>query len=46
MYFTDKRKKNWIRKEDHVPDSVRPPGQVKYGDASRHIFSGIKAQVA
>ena len=31
MCFTDKRKKNWIRKEDRVPDPVRPPGRVGSG---------------
>ena len=38
MCFIDKRKMNWIRKEDHVLDPVRPPGQVGYGDAGRHNF--------
>ena len=28
---------NWIRKEDHVQDPVRPSGRVGYGGASRHI---------
>ena len=32
MCFTDKRKRNKIRKEDCVPD----PGRVGYGDVSRH----------
>ena len=36
MCFTDKIKRNWIRKEDHVPDPGRPPGRVGYGGASRH----------
>ena len=31
MCFNDKRKRNWIRKEDHVPDSVRPLGRVRSG---------------
>ena len=35
MCFTDKRKKNLIRKEDRVSDRVRPPGGVGYG-AGRH----------
>ena len=41
MCFTDKRKRNWIRKEDLVPDPVRPPGRVRYGGTSRHN-SGLK----
>ena len=36
MYFIDKRKRNWIRKEDRVLDQVRPPGRVGYGGASPH----------
>ena len=36
MCFTDKRKRNWIQKEDRVPDLVRPPGLVGYGGVSRH----------
>ena len=36
MCFTEKRKRNWIRKEDCVPDPVRPPGRVGYGGASCH----------
>ena len=31
MYFTDKRKKNWIQKEDRVLDQVRPPDRVEFG---------------
>ena len=38
MCFTDKRKRNWIQKEDSVPDQVRSPGRVKYDDAGRHRF--------
>ena len=33
---THKRKRNWIRKEDHVPNPVRPLGWVGYGGMSRH----------
>ena len=36
MCFTDKRKRNWIRKEDCLPDLVRPPGWVRYEGAGRH----------
>ena len=43
MCFIDKRKKNWIQKEDRVADPVRSLGRVGYGDASYHIFSGIRA---
>ena len=38
MCFTDKRKRNWIRKEDHVPDPVRPQSRVGYGGANRHTI--------
>ena len=26
MCFTDKIKRNWIKKDDRVPDPVQPPG--------------------
>ena len=38
MCFTDKRKRNWIRKEDRVHDPVRPPGRARGRDPS-HIFT-------
>ena len=38
MCFIEERKRNWIRKEDRVPDPVRPPGWVMYWGASRHIL--------
>ena len=41
MCFTNKRKRNWIRKVDRVSDPVRPPGQVKYGGAGHHTMSVI-----
>ena len=37
MCFIDKRKKNWIKKEDNVPDPVRPPGQVRSGTGARAV---------
>ena len=43
MCFIDKRKRNWIRKEDHVLDPFRPPGRDGYDGAGPHIFSGIRA---
>ena len=41
MCFTDKRKRNWIRKEDRVPNQVRHPGQVLYGGAGCHNGSRL-----
>ena len=38
MCFTDKIKRNCIRKEDRIPDLVQPPGQIRYDGAGRHIF--------
>ena len=38
MCFIDKRKRNWIRKEDRVLDRVRPPGRVRYDGVGRHIL--------
>ena len=37
MCFIDKRKRNWIRKKDHVLDPVRPPGRV-WGLKPSHIY--------
>ena len=39
MCFTNKRKRNWIRKEDRVPDRIRSLGQVEYGGTGRHEAS-------
>ena len=36
MCFTDKRKRNCIRKEDRVPDRFRPLGRVGNSGAGRH----------
>ena len=36
MCFTDKRKRNWIRKEDRVPD------RVGYGGAGCHSLKQAK----
>ena len=41
MCFTDKRKMNWIRKEDCAPNPVRPSGRVRYGGARRHTTSEV-----
>ena len=38
MCFIDKRKRNWIRKEDRVSDRVRPLGRVRYDGAGHHIL--------
>ena len=37
MCFTDKRKMNWIQKEDHVPDPVRPPSRVRSGTVAQAV---------
>ena len=36
MCFTDKRKRNCIRKGDRVPDPVQPPGQVGNDNTKGH----------
>ena len=36
MCFTDKRKRNWIRKEDCIPDLVLPSGRVGSGWVRGH----------
>ena len=36
MCYTDKRKMNWIPKEDRVTNPIRPPGWVEYGDTGCH----------
>ena len=41
MCFTNKIKMNWIRKEDRIPNRVRPPGRVWYGGAGRHNGSRL-----
>ena len=38
MCFTDKRKRNWIRKEDHILDPVRPLGRVRGREPSHFPF--------
>ena len=38
MCFIDKRKRNWIQKEDSVPDPVWPSGRVGDKGASRHMW--------
>ena len=35
MCFTNKRKRKWIRKENLVPDLVRPSGRVGSGTTAR-----------
>ena len=37
MCFIDKRKRNWIQKEDRVPDRVQPPGRVGSGTATQTV---------
>ena len=37
MRFTDKRKRNWIQKEDRVLDRVQPLAWVGYGGTGRYI---------
>ena len=39
MCFTDKRKRNWIRKEDRVPDYIRPLGPVESGKEAEAFTS-------
>ena len=41
MCFNDKRKRNWIRKEDLVFDRVRPSGQVGYDGVGRHTSTVV-----
>ena len=36
MCFIDKRKMNWIRKDDRIPDPIRPPSRVGYGGTGCH----------
>ena len=45
MCFTDKTKRNWIKKEDRFPDPVRPSGWVRYKGASHHITAVTSLQV-
>ena len=39
MCFTNKRKRNRIRKEDSVPDPVWPSGRVGSGTGARAVTS-------
>ena len=32
---------NWIRKEDRVPDPVRPPGRVGLGTGARAVTTDL-----
>ena len=41
MCFIDKKKMNWIRKEDRVSDPIRPSGQVGLGTGSEPSQYGI-----
>ena len=41
MCFIDKRKMNWIRKEERVLDPVWPPGRVKSGMGARAVTIGL-----
>ena len=46
MCFTNKRKKELIRKEEYVLDPVQPSEQVVYGGASLHtMIRGEKSQM-
>ena len=41
MCFTDKRKRNWIQKEDRVPDLVCPPRLVKSSPGARAVIVNL-----
>ena len=45
MFLTDKRKMNWIRKMDRVPNPVQPLGWVRYEGASHHTFPLLESLI-
>ena len=44
MCFTNKRKRNWIQKNDLIPDRVQPPDRVGYGGVGRYTGAKVTYQ--